>query len=124
MIEIELIGSWTARHGEEVITTSRKGPVSPLARQLIASGFDADSLVRVVRRWGGEGPRPVYKNDRTLAAWAAEDWAESNSRGPHRVEYRSFGSREAIYGGSRGSPVLDSGETGNAQKTAMGGEEE
>ncbi|MGO4439710.1 hypothetical protein [Rhizobium sp. RAF56] len=94
---IELLGSHTAYHVETDETVDRtsqrnrsttKSAIPPLCRKLINLGHDPDTVVHVRRaKANKEGYVAVLKRDRTLGAWAAEDWVESDTKSPHRKAY-------------------------------------
>lgn len=86
---IELIGSFTSAttmSGDEIkIATTRKSPVPVLCREMVRLGVDPQAIVKVTR-----GGRPVWKEDRTVVAWAGIDITESDTEGLRTVKHRPF----------------------------------
>lgn len=99
-ITIELIGSFGARHvegGTTVDLESRrnrrttKSPIPVLCRELLQHRHDPQQRVHVIRKaLDREGFIPVFRRDRTLAAWAGADMVESDTRSLHSIRYRAF----------------------------------
>lgn len=89
MQQIELSGSYTAATifgGEEIsITTTRKDPVPVLCRELVKRGADPQDHAHVTR-----GGMPVWKKDRTIAAWASIDVTEYDRDGLRIEKHRPF----------------------------------
>jgi len=99
-ITIALFGSYGARHIESSTTidlTNRrnrrttKSPIPVLCRELIAQGHDPQERAHVIRKsLFSDAMIPVFKRDRTLAAWAAVDCVESETRSPQVVAHRAL----------------------------------
>lgn len=99
-ITIELFGSFGARHVEGGTGVDRakctrkdttKSPIPVLCRLLLKQGHDPQQRVHVIRKaLDREGSIPVFRRDRTLAAWAGTDMVESETRSLHPVQYRAF----------------------------------
>lgn len=95
---VELIGSFTAAHVESGISIdlthrrnrrTTKGPISPLCRKLIEVGHGREDRVHIVRKQvGGNGFMPIFKRDRTLAAWADADCVERERSSVRVLKYR------------------------------------
>ncbi|CAH2399617.1 hypothetical protein [Mesorhizobium escarrei] len=106
-LTVELTGSSTARHGQYEVNTAKgktyKDPVCPLARLLIAEGFDPDTLVHVVRDWDGKGPKAVFKRDLRLSYWADHDYVDTNDKSAHRRKYVPFVAGMGVSRASAGS---------------------
>lgn len=94
---IELIGSCAARHLESGLEVDHgprrnrrttKSAIGPLCRKLIEAGHDPEGRVHIIRKaLDREGYIPVFRQDRSLRAWAAIDCVENERRGPHAVKY-------------------------------------
>ena len=99
-ITIELFGSYGARHiesGTTIDLTNRrnrrttKSPIPALCRELIVQGHDPQERAHVIRKsLFSDAMIPVFKRDRTLAAWAVVDCVESETRSPQVVAYRAL----------------------------------
>lgn len=72
--------------GEEIkITTTRKSPVPVLCREMVRLGVDPQAIVKVAR-----AGMPVWKQDRTIGAWAGIDIIDSDTEGLRTVKHRPF----------------------------------
>ena len=89
MHQIELIGSYTSAttmSGEEIkITTTRKDPVPVLCRELVKRGADPQNHVHVTR-----AGKPVWRKDRTIAAWAGIDITDCDRDGLRVEKYSTI----------------------------------
>ncbi len=121
----ELVGSYIARHlesGIEVNAASKrrtvKSPIPILCRQLIATGFDPQARVHVIRKaLCGDRFIPIFKRDRTLAAWAELDCIDSDETGLRFVKFRPFPvSLKAAESGGVPEVAPGSSRTENAPK--------
>lgn len=84
MIEVELIGSNTARHDGVSITKSAKDPVPPLCRKLLAMGHGPNEDVHVHRKG-----MSVYSRNRTIGQWASLEIVDTD-RGIIQRPYRPY----------------------------------
>ncbi|WP_242220203.1 hypothetical protein [Shinella zoogloeoides] len=133
-ITIELFGSFGARHVEGGTSVDRakctrkdtaKSPIPVLCRLLLKQGHDPQERVHVIRKaLDREGFIPVFRRDRTLAAWAGTDMVESDTRSLHPVRYRAFpdsvGVKDAQDGGEVGKGSSEPKRLSTASTATLG----
>ncbi|MEM5471471.1 hypothetical protein WNZ14_07010 [Hoeflea sp. AS60] len=95
---LELIGSHIVTHlesGTTIDRTNRKNrkrtnsAIPVICRELIKQGHDPQEAAHVIRKALDQpGMISAFMQDRTLAAWAVIDVAESDLRLPHTVRHR------------------------------------
>jgi hypothetical protein len=133
-ITIELFGSFGARHlesGTAVDLASRrnrkttKSPIPVLCRELLQHGHNPQERVHVIRKaLDREDFIPIFRRDRTLAAWAGTDMVESDTRSLHPVQYRAFpdsiSAKDAQDGGGVGKGSSKSERLSTESTEALG----
>lgn len=133
-ITIELFGSFDARHlesGTTIDLASRrnrkttKSPIPVLCRELLQHGHNPQERVHVIRKaLDREGFIPVFRRDRTLAAWAGTDMVESETRSLHPVRYKAFpdsvGVKDAQDGGEVGKGSSEPKRLSTASTATLG----
>ncbi|WP_205536229.1 hypothetical protein [Shinella zoogloeoides] len=133
-ITIELIGSYAARHVKGDTTAGHsdlhkkgttKSPIPVICRKLIEQGHDPQERVHIIRKaLDREGFIPVFRRDRTLAAWAGTNVVESETRSLHPVRYKAFpdsvGVKDAQDGGEVGKGSSEPKRLSTASTATMG----